>query len=149
MLSEAERKFRSQGMLTKASEAQYELGMCYWRLGAYDDARVIMREALKPLTDAAVELKAKILIRQTIVEIWENRYHEALNILKEAEPVFSSASDALKGRWHGQKALVLTNWRRRRGTQTASTARSSNTRRRFIIMSRPSMKGTVEIILIT
>jgi tetratricopeptide (TPR) repeat protein len=107
MLSEAGRKFRSQGMLKKASEAQYELGMCYWRLGAYDESRLVMREALKPLADADVELKAKILIRQTVVEIWENRYHEALNILKEAEPVFSSANDALKGRWHGQRALVL------------------------------------------
>jgi len=107
MLSEAERKFRSQGMLKKASEAQYELGMCYWRLGAYDEARLVMQEALKPLTDSDVELKAKILIRRTVVEVWENRYHEALNILKEAEPVFSSANDALKGRWHGQRALVL------------------------------------------
>jgi len=107
MLSEAERKFRSQGMLKKASEAQYELGMCYWRLGAYDESRLVMQEALKPLTDADVELKAKILIRRTVVEVWENRYHEALNILKEAEPIFSSANDALKGRWHGQRALVL------------------------------------------
>jgi tetratricopeptide (TPR) repeat protein len=107
MLSEALRKFQSQGMGAKVSEAQYELGMCYWRLGAYDEARVVMREALKPLTDADVELKAKIHIRRTLVEIWENRYYEALDILKEAEPVFSSASDALKGRWHGQKALVL------------------------------------------
>jgi tetratricopeptide (TPR) repeat protein len=107
MLSEAERKFRSQGMLKKASEAQYELGMCYWRLGAYDESRLVMLEALKPLADSDVELKAKILIRRTVVEVWENRYHEALNILKEAEPVFSSANDALKGRWHGQRALVL------------------------------------------
>jgi tetratricopeptide (TPR) repeat protein len=66
-----------------------------------------MREALKPLKDADIELKAKILIRRTLVEISENRYYEALNILKEAEPVFESANDALKGRWHGQKALVL------------------------------------------
>jgi tetratricopeptide (TPR) repeat protein len=107
MLSEAERKFRSQGMPAKASEAQYELGMCYWRLGAYDESRLVMREALKPLTDADVELKAKILIRRTLVEIWENRYYEALSILKDAEPVFKSANDALKGRWHGQTALVL------------------------------------------
>jgi tetratricopeptide (TPR) repeat protein len=107
MLSEAERKFRSQGMLSKASEAQYELGMCYWRLGAYDESRLVMREALKPLTDADLELKAKILIRRTLVEIWENRYYEALSILKEAEPVFNSAGDALKGRWHGQMGLVL------------------------------------------
>ncbi len=66
-----------------------------------------MREALEPLKDADVELKGRIHIRRTLVEISENRYHEALNILKEAEPVFESASDALKGRWHGQKALIL------------------------------------------
>src|SRR5215211_3031435 len=72
MLSEAERKFRSQGMASKASEAQYELGMCYWRLGAYDESRLVMREALNPLTDADLDLKAKILIRCTLVEIWEN-----------------------------------------------------------------------------
>lgn len=107
LLTEAVREFQSQGKYEKASEAQCELGACYWRLGAHDDARVIMREALKPLTDSAVELKAKIHIRRTLVEVSENRYHEALNILKEAEPVFESANDALKGRWHGQKALVL------------------------------------------
>ena len=107
MLSEAQRKFRAQGMPAKASETQYELGMCYWWLGQHDEARVVLREALVPLTDSDVELKAKILIRRTIVEVWDNRYYDALNILKEAEPVFASANDALKGRWHGQKGLVL------------------------------------------
>lgn len=68
---------------------------------------MVLQEALKPLTDSDVELKAKIHIRRTIVETWENRYHEALSILKEAEPVFASANDALKGRWHGQRAIVL------------------------------------------
>jgi tetratricopeptide (TPR) repeat protein len=107
LLTEAVRKFRSQGRPEKAAEAQCELGACYWRLGAHDDARVLMREALRPLTDADVELKARILIRRTLVEISENRYSDALQILEEAEPVFKSASDALKGRWHGQKGLVL------------------------------------------
>ncbi|OLE53141.1 MAG: hypothetical protein AUG51_14705 [Acidobacteria bacterium 13_1_20CM_3_53_8] len=107
LLFEALRKFQSQGRYEKASEAQYELGICYWRLGAYDEARLVLREALKPLTDADTELKAKILIRRTLVEISENRYYEALSILKEAESVFDSASDALKGRWHGQKGLIL------------------------------------------
>jgi tetratricopeptide (TPR) repeat protein len=107
MLSEAARKFRSQGMLSKVSETQYELAMCYWWLGQHDEARVVLQESLRPLADADVELKAKILIRRTIVELWENRYHEALGILKEAEPVFASANDALKGRWHGQRAIVF------------------------------------------
>jgi tetratricopeptide (TPR) repeat protein len=107
LITEALRKFQSQGKSEKVSEAQYELGVGYWRGGAYSEARVIMREALKPLTDSDVELKAKILIRLTLVEIWENRYNEALSILKEAEPIFESANDALKGRWHGQRAIIL------------------------------------------
>lgn len=107
MLSEAARKFRSEEMLAKVSEAQYELGMCYWRLGAHDEARVVLQEALNPLTDLDVELKAKIHIRRTLVEVSENRYRDALDILKKAERVFESANDAAKGRWHGQKALVL------------------------------------------
>jgi tetratricopeptide (TPR) repeat protein len=106
MLSEAARAFRTQGMPAKVSETQYELAMCYWWLGEHDEARVVLQEALKPLTDADVELKAKILIRRTIVEVWENRYNDALNILKEAEPIFESANDALKGRWHGQRAII-------------------------------------------
>jgi tetratricopeptide (TPR) repeat protein len=106
LLTEAVREFQSQGRYAKASEAQAELGACYWRLGAHDDARVIMREALKPLTESDVELKARIHVRRTLVEISENRYNEALNILKEAEPVFQSANDALKGRWHGQRAII-------------------------------------------
>jgi tetratricopeptide (TPR) repeat protein len=107
LLSEALGKFQTQGEYKKVSEAQYELGICYWRVGAYDEARVILREALKPLKQTDVELKAKILIRRTLVEMCENKFYEALSILKEAEPVFASASDAFKGRWHGQMGLVL------------------------------------------
>ncbi|HEX7315779.1 MAG TPA: helix-turn-helix domain-containing protein [Pyrinomonadaceae bacterium] len=107
LITEAFRKFQSQGRHEKASGAQYELGVCYWQLGAYEESRVIMQEALKPLTDADLELKARILIRRTIVELCENKFYEALNILNEARPVFESADDALKGRWHGQMGLVL------------------------------------------
>lgn len=107
LLTEALRKFQSQGRREKVSEAQYELGICYWRLGAFDESRVVLDEALKRLGEEGTELRAKILIRRTLVEISENRYHEALNILKEAEPIFESANDAIKGRWHGQKGLVL------------------------------------------
>lgn len=107
LISEAQRLFKSQGRYERASEAQYELGICYWRVGAYDEARLVMVEALKPLKESDVELKAKILIRRTIVELCENKFYEALNILNEARPVFESANDALKGRWHGQMGLVL------------------------------------------
>jgi tetratricopeptide (TPR) repeat protein len=107
LLSESLRKFHSQGQFKKVSEVQYELGMCYWRLGAYDEARVILGEALTELGGQDAELKAKVLIRRTLVEIWTGRYHDAWNILNQAASFFDSCSDSIKGRWHGQKGLVL------------------------------------------
>ena len=107
LLSEALRVFQSEGRYEKASEAQYELGVCYRRLGAHDEARVVLIEALKPLRDTDTELKARIQIRRAMVETWENRHYEALSILKESESIFASANDALKGKWHGQMGLAL------------------------------------------
>ena len=107
MLSEAARMFHAQGMPSKVSETQYELSTCYWWLGQHDEARIVLQDALKPLTNADTELKGKILLRRSIVELWCNKRHDALNILKEAEPVFESTNEALKGKWHGQKGLIL------------------------------------------
>lgn len=109
LISEALRLFEAHGKETRVAEAQYELAICYWRTGAFGEARVVLEEAHKLGTD---EQKAKILIRSTLVEISAGRYHDALQILNQAEPVFQTASDALKGKWHGQMALVL----RRLGT---------------------------------
>jgi CheY-like chemotaxis protein len=107
LISEALRMFKAQGQRAKVSEAQYELGMCYFRLGAYDEARIVLEEALSGLEETDTYLKAKILIRQTVVEIWTGRYHDAWNILNQAEAFFENCGDALKGKWHGQKGLVL------------------------------------------
>lgn len=106
LLSEAIHVFRSLRLTVRASEAQYELGICHWRLGAFDSARGTLKEAEDSVGDD-IELKAKILIRRTLVEISTGRYHDALKILEEAEAFFQIAPDAVKGRWHGQRALVL------------------------------------------
>jgi tetratricopeptide (TPR) repeat protein len=149
LLSEALRRFQAQGEYKKASEAQYELGICYWRLGAFDEARVVRTEALTPLTESDVELKAKILVRRTLVEISENRYYDALNILKEAESVFESASDALKGRWHGQKGLVLRRLATSEGRADYFDKAIIEYTAPSITTSKQSTKGTVRQILTT
>ncbi|HWT00051.1 MAG TPA: tetratricopeptide repeat protein [Pyrinomonadaceae bacterium] len=105
LLTEAFHIFQTLNLKPKASEAQYELGMCYFRRGAYDGARAVLDEALAGLEDA--ELKAKILIRRTIIEIWSGQYYEAWKLLDDARPAFDTSSHALKGRWHGQMALIL------------------------------------------
>jgi tetratricopeptide (TPR) repeat protein len=105
LLTEALHIFQTLNLKTKVSEAQYELGMCYFRKGAYDEARIVLDEAIKGLDDT--ELEAKILIRKTIIEIWVGKYHEAWAMLDKAQPAFENFNDALKGRWHGQMGLVL------------------------------------------
>ncbi len=107
LISEAQRLFESIWLPVKVAEAQSELAICYWRLGAFDDARVVLEEAAKRIDDKNDELKAKILIRRALVETWACRYHDALYVLKEAEAFFKNLNDALKGRWHGHMAIVL------------------------------------------
>lgn len=89
---------------TKVVEAQYELGMCYWRTGALEEARIILQKAMELGTH---EQRGKILVRQTLVEISSGSYLEALEMLNNARPAFENYPHALKGRWHGQMALIL------------------------------------------
>lgn len=107
LLSEALRGFKSQGQTAKVAEVFYELGRCYFRLGSYDESRVILDEALRTLGELDPQLRANVLIRRTLVEIWAGRYHDAWAILEKAREFFEAGGDALKGRWHGQMALVL------------------------------------------
>ena len=109
LIGEARRLFEAHGLRARVAEAEYELGVCYWRAGALDEARVMLQEAARK---AGVEQRAKILIRGTVVEASAGRYNDALRILNEAEPLFQTTPDAVKGRWHAQTALVL----RRLGT---------------------------------
>ncbi|HEY0545423.1 MAG TPA: helix-turn-helix domain-containing protein [Pyrinomonadaceae bacterium] len=107
LIFEALRRFKAQNQQSKVSEAQYEMSRCYFRLGAYDDARVFLDKALSGLEETDTDLKAKIFIRHSIIEIWTGRYHDAWNILERAREFFEASNDTLKGKWHGQKALVL------------------------------------------
>jgi CheY-like chemotaxis protein len=107
LLSEAQRLFRSQGLPLRAADAMSELAICYWRLGAFDDARVVLDQAARVVGDQDVELKAKVLIRRSLIETWASRCRVALDVLQEAQEFFEGLDDALKGRWHGQMALAL------------------------------------------
>jgi two-component system chemotaxis response regulator CheY len=107
LLSQAQRAFESLRLPSKVAEAQYELGICYWRTGEFDEGRVVLAEAARTVGDRDAELKARILIRRALIETWAGRYHDALDVLREAEQSFQNLSDAFKGRWHGQLGSVL------------------------------------------
>lgn len=107
LITQSLRAFESLRLPSKVAEAQYELGICYWRTGEFDEGRVVLAEAARTVGDRDAELKAKILIRSALVETWAGRYHDALDVLREAESSFQNLSDAFKGRWHGQMGSVL------------------------------------------
>jgi len=110
LISESVTVFESLNETAKAVEGQSELAYCYWREGAFDEARVMLYTALSHLADEDSNIKAVTLLRSAIVELSATRYHDALRILTEAAPLFeASNSHLIKGNFHVNLAIVLKN----------------------------------------
>lgn len=110
LISESITIFEALRDIEKIAEAQMELGYCYWREGAFNEARDLLHEALRRLADSHSEVKAITLLRLAIVEKTANRYNDALRIHTEAAPLFDASSNStLKGRFHNSFANVLKN----------------------------------------
>ncbi len=108
LISESATVFEKLPDAEKIAEAQIELAYCYWREGALDEARVMLREVLGKLGDSESEWKAIALLRGAIIEASATRYSDALRILTNAAPLFEkSDSHALKGKFHNELASVL------------------------------------------
>jgi len=99
--------YEELGRTNRQAEAHGELGLCYWREGGYDEARVQLRAALHLLTDDD-ELRAVLLIRAAIVEVDSQRFDQALRLYNEALPLVEGTEDhALKGSFHVSYGLLL------------------------------------------
>jgi tetratricopeptide (TPR) repeat protein len=108
LISESISIFQLHGEPARAAAAQSDLAFCYWREGALDEARVVYLDALAQVPEEDTELRAKIAIRRSMVEISAGRYNDARRILSEVAPVAdASENDALKGKFHNQLGLVL------------------------------------------
>ena len=100
--------FDGLGQTTEAAEARGDLALCYWREGAYDEARITLASALDQLGDKDPELKALLLIRLGIVEVWATRLNEALRVYTEASPLLDRIEDhSIKGAFHNEFGLVF------------------------------------------
>jgi tetratricopeptide (TPR) repeat protein len=112
LISESAAIFERLGESNRAAAARSDLALCYWREGAYDEARAILESASALIKEDAT-LKAKTLLRLADVETFAGRYSDALRLLTDAAPLFDEgASYSLRGSFHNELALVL----RRLGT---------------------------------
>jgi tetratricopeptide (TPR) repeat protein len=131
LISESAALFEKLGEPNRAAAARSDLALCYWREGAYDEARTILESASARIKEDAT-LKAKTVLRLVIVETSAGRYSDALRILTDAAPLFcEGASQYLRGSFRNELALVL----RRLGT----AERRQDYLDRAIIDTRPPL----------
>ena len=110
LISQAARSFEQLGLAEQSAEAQVDLALCYWREGAFDEARVTLDEALRRLGDLESEQRLRAFLNRGIIEKVSNRYDDALRTHREAAPLFAaSTNDNLKGKFHNEYATVLKN----------------------------------------
>jgi tetratricopeptide (TPR) repeat protein len=106
LISESLTLFERLGLVESVAEAQAELAYCYWREGGFDEARVILKEALSRL-DGGGEVKALALLRLALVEDSATRYSEGYRILKENAALFESLDNqTLRASFHNELAIV-------------------------------------------
>lgn len=88
LISESIRIFEELGNRSKTGEARSGLALCYWRAGAFDEARVTVQVALGELDDCDVEQRLIALHRSAEIERASQRLNEALRIYNQAAPLF-------------------------------------------------------------
>lgn len=110
LITESGRIFEELELLERVAEARTDLAICYWRAGAFDEARITLDDALTQLGSLESEQRLRILLNKAIVEKVSNRYDDAMRLHREAAPLFdASHNDALKGKFHNEYAQVLKN----------------------------------------
>jgi len=108
LISESARIFDGLGQKKKAAEARSDLAPCYWREGAFDEARVTLQEALDEFEETDVEQRAIVLLRLAEVERASSRLSEALRIYNQAASLFDEMNEhLLAGHFHSGRANVL------------------------------------------
>lgn len=106
LISESVALFESLGETVRAAGARGDLALCYWREGAYDEARDLLTTAFEGVTETA--WRAKLVTRLATVEYWAGRYNASLAVLTEHAHIFDErVNHVLRGSFHNNLALVL------------------------------------------
>src|ERR1041384_6645550 len=87
LLTQSQSIFESHQAIKKIAEVRSELAYCYWRTNDLEEARDCLKEAISLLT-IDTELKAKALLRLSLVEHSMERDQQAFRILTKHAPLF-------------------------------------------------------------
>ncbi|HEX8369382.1 MAG TPA: tetratricopeptide repeat protein [Pyrinomonadaceae bacterium] len=111
LISESLFIFESAGLAEKAVEAQIELAPCYWRGGAFDEARIFLSMTIEKIKfDEAIsdDIKALAYLRRAVLGNDEALHREAIYYLEQGSKFFDSDKNpSLKGKYHNQMGIAL------------------------------------------
>src|SRR5689334_15830103 len=114
LITKSIRIFERLKSAEKIAEAHADLAMCYWREGAFEDARMHLVGALDLLKNKDSDLAASVLIRLGMVELRAGRLRDAFHYLSDAGPLVDRSIDAaIKGTFHNQLATLYEHLRTR------------------------------------
>jgi tetratricopeptide (TPR) repeat protein len=108
LISESATLYERAGDSAGAALARSDLALCYWREGAFDEARVLLGRAHAELAGADAERRVVVLLRSVTVECADGKLHDALEILKASARLLDACENhALRGNFHSLYAVLL------------------------------------------
>ncbi len=111
LISESLFIFETLGLAERAVEAQIELAPCYWRGGAFDEARIFLSMTIEKIKfDEAIsdDIKALAYLRRAVLGNDEGLHREAIYYLEQGSKFFDSDKNpSLKGKYHNQMGIAL------------------------------------------
>jgi len=100
LLTQSQSIFEARQVIRKIAEVRSELAFCYWRTNDLEEARDCLKEALTLLTIDS-ELKAKVLLRLSLVEHSMEHDQQAFRILTKHASLFLKLNNhTLRGSYH-------------------------------------------------
>ena len=109
LISRSIEVFEQLGETSRVAGARSDLALCYWRQGAFDEARLVLKDTLERLSANDKETNLIALIRLGMLEKAAGRYGDSLKAYSEAGQLIEGFGDhAIEGTFHNELASLLT-----------------------------------------
>ncbi len=90
------------------ADARSDLAICYWREGAFDEARVVLQDVVGGGLVVSPELKGKILLRLVTVETSTKHFETASSLLNQVDSLIKDKGNPLLlGKFYFYRAFTL------------------------------------------
>ena len=108
LISESAAIFEKLGLTEKIAEARVDLGICYWREGALDEARITFDDAIERLGTLESEQRLRAILNKSIVEQVCSRPKQRCDSYPSRRDCSeTSSNETLRGKFHSEFGIIL------------------------------------------